>query len=59
MLPICLQSIQDGIESSGMLSDTSRAAYWSYHLSRSAFFMVQGLSGACSRLFYASTLLIF
>jgi hypothetical protein len=41
-----VQSIQDGIEKSGMLSSSSRAAYWSYHVSRSAFFVVQGLSGA-------------
>ena len=32
-----------------MFSNSTRAAYWSYHVSRSAFFVVQGLSGGFER----------
>ena len=45
-LIVCMQSIQEGVEKGGLFSTTSRAAYWSYHLGRSAFFVVQGVIGA-------------
>ena len=45
--------ISEAVSSAGVFASPKAAAYWTYHLSRSSFFLLQGAAGAvlvtCSR----------
>lgn len=43
---VAVQSIQEGLQTNAVFSSSQTAAFWAYHIARSGFFMVQGLTGA-------------
>lgn len=54
-VPLCrLQAIgrtlSDAANSAGIFSSSQAAAYWSYHITRSGFFAIQGIAGQLSML---------
>lgn len=38
--------ISEAVSSAGVFASPKAAAYWTYHLSRSSFFLLQGAAGA-------------
>jgi len=38
--------VSEAVSSAGVFATPKAAAYWGYHLSRSGFFLLQGLAGA-------------
>jgi len=41
-----VQGLSSGISEAGVFASPLAAAYWAYHLTRTSFLTVQGLSGA-------------
>ena len=39
------RTLSDAANSAGIFSSSKAAAYWSYHITRSGFFAIQGIAG--------------
>ncbi len=44
-LQTAARTVAEAVSSAGVFASPKAAAYWGYHLSRSSFFMVQGIAG--------------
>ncbi len=44
------RTLTDAANSAGIFSSSKAAAYWSYHITRSGFFAIQGIAGVAYRL---------
>ncbi len=55
-----VQGLSSGMSEAGMFTSPLAAAYWAYHLTRTSFMTVQGLSGdnVCLSLGHAACLVI-
>jgi len=45
-LQAAARTVSEAVNSAGVFATPKAAAYWGYHLSRSGFFLLQGLAGA-------------
>ena len=45
-LQAAARTVSEAVSSAGVFATPKAAAYWGYHLSRSSFFLLQGLAGA-------------
>jgi len=45
-LQAAARTVSEAVSSAGVFATPKAAAYWGYHLSRSGFFLLQGLAGA-------------
>ena len=43
-----MKTLSDAASTAGVFSSSKAAAYWSYHITRSGFFAIQGIAGAPS-----------
>lgn len=44
-LQTAARTVAEAVSSAGVFASPKAAAYWGYHLSRSSFFMIQGIAG--------------
>ena len=44
-IPAIVKTLSDAANTAGVFSSSKAAAYWSYHITRSGFFAIQGIAG--------------
>lgn len=44
-LQAIVRTLSDAASTAGVFSSSKAAAYWSYHITRSGFFAIQGIAG--------------
>ena len=47
-LQAIVKTLSDAASTAGVFSSSKAAAYWSYHITRSGFFAIQGIAGVPS-----------